>query len=742
MIRNNHIFKYIFTVILFLIFSTNLFARQKVAVVLSGGGAKGFAHVGALKAIEEAGIPIDYIVGTSMGSIMGGLYAIGYTTDQLDSIIRHQDWMYLFSDKDKRVSMSLSRKAQVDTYILSIPFSKKEFKQNLKGVVRGNNLEALFINLTREYADSCDFNKFPIPFACVSVDAVSGKEHVFHNGVLHQAIRASMAIPTIFTPVNWYGSILVDGGVSNNYPVDVAEAMGADVIIGVDVAERAHNTAKDLEMATSLLFQLVMLNGQEKYLRNIERSDLYIPVDLSKYSVGSFTNAATDSIMRIGHETTCSYMPQLLELKNKLGLGDTTTSTTKPCYSYSQNKDSILIYKVRFEGFNSRESKWLKNNCKIKPFNVYKREDLNKAVKTLHDTHTKADIEPLLRDTLDGYVLTFIMQERYDYSLNLGMNVDTEEIASIITNATFGVNTPTPSLFSVTARLGRRINAKGEYYFTPYPYGTLNFSLGVDYNGINIYEYGKRACNLTYVKPSGSFYFSDQSVADHDFRICAGVNVEYYDYTDTLYTDGSERLDLIQDGLMFNYFAKINYDTFDRKYFPKYGTELDFTATLHTDNTYAYAGGNPMLSVMAYWQSVFPCNSYFTIVPSVYGRFIFMTDGRPVPFHISNIMGGYTPGRYYAQQLPFEALSHLETFENSLLATGLGFRGCILKRHYITLTGNFAMTDDYIFSMHKEMIYGGALRYSYDSIVGPLTLSMGYTNRSRFGIYLHVGFMF
>src|SRR5574344_2717308 len=169
MIRNNHIFKYILIVfILFL--SANLFARQKVAVVLSGGGAKGFAHVGALKAIEEAGIPIDYIIGTSMGSIIGGLYAIGYTTDQLDSIIRHQDWMYLFSDKDKRVSMSLSRKAQVDTYILSIPFSKKEFKQNLKGVVRGNNLEALFINLTREYADSCDFNKFPIPFACVSVD--------------------------------------------------------------------------------------------------------------------------------------------------------------------------------------------------------------------------------------------------------------------------------------------------------------------------------------------------------------------------------------------------------------------------------------------------------------------------------------------------------------------------------------------------------------------------------------------
>ncbi|MBQ8606974.1 MAG: patatin-like phospholipase family protein, partial [Bacteroidaceae bacterium] len=169
--------------------------RKKVAIVLSGGGAKGVAHIRALKVIEEAGIPIDYIVGTSMGAIVGGLYSIGYTTAQLDTLIRNQDWKFLLSDATERKEKSLTNRELSEQYILTVPFNKKAKESLTGGVIKGRNLGLLFSKLTEGYHDSLDFNTFPIPFACVAYNLVDGKEVVFRNGVLATAIRASMSIP-------------------------------------------------------------------------------------------------------------------------------------------------------------------------------------------------------------------------------------------------------------------------------------------------------------------------------------------------------------------------------------------------------------------------------------------------------------------------------------------------------------------------------------------------------------------
>ena len=168
-------------------------SRKKVGVVLSGGGAKGVAHIGALKVIREAGIPIDYIAGTSMGSIVGGLSAIGYTPHQLDSMVKAQDWLFLLSDKIKRSEQSMEERKDAETYILSVPLSKKLRRKAAGGMIKGTNLYNLFQELTMGYHDSINFNKLPIPFACVSEDIVNGSKHVFHNGQLPFAMRSSMA---------------------------------------------------------------------------------------------------------------------------------------------------------------------------------------------------------------------------------------------------------------------------------------------------------------------------------------------------------------------------------------------------------------------------------------------------------------------------------------------------------------------------------------------------------------------
>ena len=265
--------------------------RKKVGLVLSGGGAKGMAHIGAIKIIEEAGIPIDYVVGTSMGSIIGGLYSIGYTPEQMDSMVRKQDWTFLLSDQILRKDMNMQERETDEKYVISVPFSKSAIQDLTGGLIKGQNISNLFSELTLGYHDSLNFNKLPIPFACVSENIVKGEEYVFHEGVLSTAMRASMAIPGVFTPVRLDSMVLVDGGVVNNYPVNVAKGMGADVIIGVDVQSEL-KTANELENAGAILGQLIDLMGQDNYLKNLKETDVLIKVNVKGYSAASFSKNA------------------------------------------------------------------------------------------------------------------------------------------------------------------------------------------------------------------------------------------------------------------------------------------------------------------------------------------------------------------------------------------------------------------------------------------------------------------
>ena len=209
--------------------------RKRVGLVLSGGGAKGVAHIGVIKVLEEVGIPIDYVAGTSMGAIVGALYAIGYDAHAMDSLVRKQDWMFLLSDKVYRYNMPFSEKEIYEKYLLSVPINKNRGIDMPAGFISGQNVYNLLSELTIGYHDSLCFANLPIPFACVASNLVDGKEVVLDRGNLPLVMRASMAIPGAFSPVRKGDMVLVDGGISNNFPADLARSMGADVLIGVDV---------------------------------------------------------------------------------------------------------------------------------------------------------------------------------------------------------------------------------------------------------------------------------------------------------------------------------------------------------------------------------------------------------------------------------------------------------------------------------------------------------------------------
>ena len=198
--------------------------RKKVAVVLSGGGAKGMAHIGVLKVLERAKIPIDIVTGTSMGSIIGGLYAIGYNAHSLDSMVRVQDWSYVITDKEDLRRQSLSDRRKQYTYMFSTGLTIGKRDMNAGGLIKGKNLAELFDRLCTGFTDSLDFtHDLPKPFACVATDIIDNSEVDFHSGRLPQAMRASMAIPAAFSPIRIGNKVLVDGGLRNNYPADLAQ---------------------------------------------------------------------------------------------------------------------------------------------------------------------------------------------------------------------------------------------------------------------------------------------------------------------------------------------------------------------------------------------------------------------------------------------------------------------------------------------------------------------------------------
>lgn len=322
--------------------------RPKVAVVLSGGGAKGVAHISCLRAIEEAGLPIDMICGTSMGALIGGLYAIGWTTDELDSLVRHQDWSYILSDRVPAEELDMEARRLLNTYPLWHAFTFGSERNEGAGFIRGVNLDRLFSGLLEGYLDSLDFNTLPIPFACVATDIITNTEIDFHRGYLKEALRASMSIPGVFSPVRKGEMLLVDGGMRNNFPTDLAREMGADIIIGVAVLDDTL-TADDIKGPGDLVMQIIDLSTKNKLHENLAMSDILMRVDVRGYTAASFTGAAIDTLLRRGAEAATVHRDELLALRNNLERDGGKWSRERP--RRKQPKFQVQGSRFKVQGF-------------------------------------------------------------------------------------------------------------------------------------------------------------------------------------------------------------------------------------------------------------------------------------------------------------------------------------------------------------------------------------------------------
>ena len=321
-----HFYKAVTTVVMMLVFTvitaqaqTN--NRPKIGLALGGGGAKGAAEIGALKVIEECGIPIDYIAGTSIGSIVGGLYAVGYRSADLDHLFRSQEWLSLLTDrKNDLKNVPLSEEDGV-TYIFGFPVSRKKRKEGERpmiGMLNGDQI-VLVLDSMMQRSGYIQFDTLPIPFRCVAVDISGPDEVVLKEGELAKAMRASMAIPGAFKAVEWGDKTLVDGGMINNLPVDVVRAMGADIVIAIDLSNEQHESRdfslKDLVGIGGILDWAVSRPDWKKHNDNRADADVLITPNLEGYDVMSFSlESISDMIVR-GERAARQVKTQLLKLK-------------------------------------------------------------------------------------------------------------------------------------------------------------------------------------------------------------------------------------------------------------------------------------------------------------------------------------------------------------------------------------------------------------------------------------------
>jgi NTE family protein len=274
-------------------------SRPKIGVALEGGGALGLAHVGVLKWFEEHHIPVDYVAGTSMGGLVGGFYATGMTPDELKKLIEGINWRKILGDRTPYEDLSYRRKEDQRAYPNSLILGLRHGLSLPPGLNAGHQIGLLIDRLTLPYYEMKSFDGLPIPFRCVASDLITGKPHVFEDGSLAVALRATMSIPGAFSPVNEGSSVFVDGGLLNNLPTDVVRKMGAEIVIAVHL-ETAAVQAKDIQSLFSVLNNSVRVVIDENELHGLAGADAVVSVPLANYTSTDYQK--NEAIMEKGYD--------------------------------------------------------------------------------------------------------------------------------------------------------------------------------------------------------------------------------------------------------------------------------------------------------------------------------------------------------------------------------------------------------------------------------------------------------
>ncbi len=559
--------------------------KPKIGLVLSGGGAKGLAHIGALKIIDSLGIQIDYVGGTSMGAIVGGLYAAGYSGKELDSIFKSVDLTELIQDNVPRSAKTFYEKDDSERYALSLPF--EDFKVSFpEGISGGQNIYNEFVRLLFHVKDIKDFNKLPIPFLCMATNIETGKSVLLDNGYLPEAIIASGTLPSLFEPSEVDGQILIDGGVVNNYPLDEIKAKGADIIIGVDVQD-ALAKRDDLSSATEILVQINNYRTVNDMVNKIKETDIYIKPDIREFSVIDFERR--DEIIESGSVEARKHLDVLKKI--------TPRKKSKRQAVPKNGMDSLTINRLILTGNDNYTRAYIKGKLRFGLGDKIPFEKLRQGMGNLSATgNFKAIRYKLVSNGLGTDLVLNLRENPNTMYIKMGAHYDDLFKSAALINLTKKNLFFRDDVASFDLILGDHVRYNFQYYLDKGFYWSFginsnftDFDEEIDFDVISnnfdvVDDPNIGEINLDVTDLTNQVYL--QTVVREEFAFRAGLEHKLLRYStrtlSNLLPNGNEAFEPSEEGRVFfedsNYFStygRLTLDTYDDKYFPTRGLFFD-----------------------------------------------------------------------------------------------------------------------------------------------------------------------
>lgn len=727
---------YIFIISIFL--SLSVFAqpaeRSKVGLVLSGGGAKGFAHVGVLKVLEEYNIPVDYIGGTSIGSIVGGMYSVGYNSKQIEDLILKQDWNALFADAPQRIYMPFFEKKERDRYLIKLQIKDNKFSIP-SYAIKNNGVLRMFSEFTVNYHDVVDFNELPTPFLCVAVDLVTGEEVVLDSGYLPEAMAASMAIPGVFPSVDKDSMVLIDGGMRNNFPVDHVRNMGADIIIGVDVGSCLRE-ADDLKSFGGIVDQLTSLLAYDKFGPNREDCNVYIKPDISKFSASDFTYEAAVKLLKEGERVAREAAPEFEKLAKFFESYDFDKPRDKQ-YTPSEK----LIKQIDISGSKLEDravlgimgvGKKVEKGCSL--------NDLGDALERLKGSMKFSSINyQIEEDSINDYLgLKLELKDSDNNTINFGANYNTQDKVSLLFNGTFNTMFLNNSRASIDVKLSQMPIFEFNYNINRGSLPGLGFKTAFQHRDLDKYVMGVYTGEATISK-----FFAElntNTIVKDFLTLGFGARYEHFNVNEVKSNFPME--DGKYNYLLYRFFFEA--DTKDRIHYPTKGLKYNLYGDVITDNAYELNNGFPAIVASLAMSQTFSLCDFYAITPSLNAQLEFVSDDE-TPMFYDTFIGGHNHSYNVVNQTPFWGIGWGECHVKNYAMISLENRFKFMKNHYAYLNANVMLNSQSLYDYSDDAVnfrFGMSVGYSYDSFLGPIDIYFSLANKSKLKTFINIGYYF
>ena len=767
--------------------------RPTVAVVLGGGGARGMAHLGVLRYIEEMGIPVDLVGGTSMGGLVSGLYSLGYGAEYLDSLVRAIDWTVMMSDKipdsfqtykvrrnkerfamtipfhydDEDMRTRISRQIRVNKNYEQIDTRSGDMGQEMMakvgmglpdGFLFGFNVRNTLSSVSVGYQDSLAFDRLPVPFFCVATDMLSMNEKNWTSGSLVDAMRSTMAIPGYFRPVRLEGMVLVDGGTRNNFPVDIARAMGADIVIDSEMP--VPRNLADLGNLANLIMQNITLMSVDICEINRKNTDILLQHELKGYTMLSFDSASVEDIIAQGYARAAENQEAFEEIAKRVGAvpGEKTPEHRR---AIDLNKHKILVGDIRYEGVSEKESSYIISPALLPRDKMYGREEIEHVLSALYGTKAFESVTYRISGGQEPYTLIFDCQKGQTNEAGVGVHLDLDEALYLCAN--LGIGTRRLSGFRFTSELKVGQVSQVDLDLSYKPFGQLPV-VGVTWkNSYRNFSYRIKdetqnepftKARYNGVNSRMELYAEDSRLVYGNVRFGVAYDMEPYEnyLDDQMHWQGWDFR-----SRWLSTFASLRYDTFNESYFPTRGFRLKldtryvfdgYSIYLEDEDMAAgdhYEGEVPPYSVGTVHASVaIPLGRVVVLQPSLYAGWQTETPGH-MDFIHTLAAGGTLASRYIDNQIPFFGFSQGFYECGNFAATAqMDIRFRLNHKNYLTLRGGAFQDKSVLADLVKTPLtaYAFGAEIGQKSVVGPMKFGAQWCSLSGFSVALSVGFDF